>query len=244
MPQRWEWNSKWQWKNDNWRENSGEAWDGWGDYSRSSSNHDAEWLSSSYSQWPTKERRSNAAPYISQWQAERSESADASGITSAKVLIIGDSFVRGLNKFITGSAKRWRVDAYEGQEALSVACEKSMLEEYDHVVYATAGNGIWKDVFEAVRRNISTFDSSRVSVVFFGSAAIWGRMAESTWGPVKYPSFMEDAKRLLQDAGVRFVEVTSFVEGLEYVEGEDHPTKQARWDVAAKLIQVIPSLVV
>lgn len=114
------------------------------------------------------------------------------------------------------------------------------MEKYDHVIFCSAGNGMWKSCWKDVVKNIKSFDPGKVTVVLLGSAELWTRVAEET--PPNM-SFFEDVKWLLREKQVQIGELTSSLESLEYVDNEGHPSKSARWDLAAQLVEVFEELI-
>jgi len=159
-------------------------------------------------------------------------------IALQKVYVIGDSVMRGLQKIFQNyyANRGWRVETNEGREALGIPCAASALEEYDHIIYCSAGNCLWKPLeWSNVERNINSFDPTRISVVFLGSAEYWARLAGER---PPYMSFFEDAKHALHEKLVPVAELTTFIERLEYVDKEGHPTKDARWELVPQLMEV------
>jgi len=166
-------------------------------------------------------------------------------IAQRKVLVIGDSVMRGLEKpFQTRCAnKDWRVDANQGKEALSVVYPPEELQLYDHIFYCSAGNAIWSGEKEwsAVERHLRSLDPRKTSVVLLGSAEFWSKVAGPAY-KVKRPSFFEDVKSVLLDQKVHMVELRGFMESLEYADEEGHPSKKARLELVPKLLEVFRDL--
>merc|ERR1712087_180095 len=117
-------------------------------------------------------------------------------IAQRRVLVCGDSVMRGLEKIFQKQhgCRAWRVDANCGQEALSLPCTNLDLASFDHVIYCSAGNAMWKGdkVWKAVETNVASFDPSKVSVLLLGSVPFWQRIAGAHYKPERY-SFFEDA---------------------------------------------------
>lgn len=201
---------------------------------------------------------SSSSPWTSQHDTSRwEERHDASGgpgsgpgwsssgeVAEQKVFVIGDSMLQGLEKMFQKNFanKQWRVDVYQGSESLTIPCSPEELHAYDHIFYCSAGNGIWKgdDTWNVVQKNICSFDPQKVSIVLLGSAKFWSSIAPGY--KLKRPSFFADVRDLLQEKQIRFAEVTSFMEELDYADAEGHPSKNARWELAPKLLQVFQGL--
>lgn len=164
-------------------------------------------------------------------------------IVHQRVCVIGDSFIRGLEKIFNNSLVKtqWRVDSNNGCEALTIPLEEAMPREYDHIIFCSAGNGLWKKVWGDAAKNISQLDPKKTSVVFIGSNEFWTQMAGEK--PV-HATFFEDAQHALHQRQVRCAHLSqSFVESIEYVDTEGHPTKGARFEVAQKLLEAFEDLV-
>lgn len=167
-------------------------------------------------------------------------------IIHQRVCVIGDSFIRGLEKIFNNSLVKtqWRVDSNNGCEALTIPLEETVPQEYDqydHIIFCSAGNGLWKKVWDATAKNISQLDPKKTSVVFIGSCEFWTEMAKEK---PTHATFFEDAEQALQQRQIRWAHLSqSFVESIEYVDTEGHPTKAARLEVAKKLLEAFEDLV-
>merc|ERR1712216_989418 len=121
--------------------------------------------------------------------------------------------------------------------------EPSKLQDFDHVIYCSAGNGLWSrkdgEDWASVEQNIRSFDPRKITVVLLGSCELWARLAEET---PPNASFLEDANRVLQEQQVRVSELTSFMESLEYVDNEGPPSKNARWELVPRLMDIFEEL--
>lgn len=170
---------------------------------------------------------------------------DARDAASQKVLIIGDSVMRGLNRIVTKNhANNWRVDTNEGWEALGIPIEASDLEQFEHIVYVTSGNGLWKDEWKKVERNTRFLDPEKVSVVLLGTAELWHNLyGGDAKSKPKYETFFERAKHALEARRIEYVELVEYMKTLEYADSEGHPSKNARWEFAAKLVEVVKELI-
>eukprot|EP00927_Polykrikos_kofoidii_P040858 TRINITY_DN34851_c0_g1_i1.p1 TRINITY_DN34851_c0_g1~~TRINITY_DN34851_c0_g1_i1.p1 ORF type:complete len:273 (+),score=41.10 TRINITY_DN34851_c0_g1_i1:116-934(+) len=194
--------------------------------------------------WSPNEDRGRASSSSSlAWQShDRSNWKEQPQKTARlKCWLIGDSTVRGLQRLFksTDPDNDWTIDANEGKEPLALRFDWSKIQEYDHVIYCSAGNAIWKQAWEAVVDNIRSLDPQKVSVILLGNSEIWCRLAKEQ---APFMSFFEDAKQLLRERGVRVTELTSFMESLEYVDNEGHPTKDARWKLTAGLVEAFQDL--
>ena len=75
---------------------------------------------------------------------------------------------------------QWTFEASEGKEALQIPCDAAKAAEYDHVIYCSAGNGIWKPTdgpaWKKLMRNIEALDPEKVVVVLLGTADLWASL--------------------------------------------------------------------
>lgn len=115
------------------------------------------------------------------------------------------------------------------------------MQEHDHIIYCSAGNGMWKQCWDDVVKNVNSFDTRKVTVVLLGTADYWAHVAGEL---APNMNFLEDAKNLLQSKHVQVAEMTTAVlERLEYVDAEGHPTQESRWLLADQLVEVFQSLI-
>mmetsp|Transcript_33466 Transcript_33466/g.92684 ORF Transcript_33466/g.92684 Transcript_33466/m.92684 type:complete len:307 (-) Transcript_33466:400-1320(-) len=156
-------------------------------------------------------------------------------IASRRVWVIGDSYLRGLQKIFRQlyATNSWTIDANEGREALSMPCNS--MDAYEYIFYCSAGNGLWKDTLASVEKNVGLWDPTKVRVVLLGDAEYWSHLAGEA---PKFPSFFEDAKRMLLRHHVRVLEATGLVEGIEHCDAEGHPSKEGRWDLVPRLMEI------
>lgn len=169
-----------------------------------------------------------------------------SKLSRKKVYIIGDSFVRGLQKvFLHDNRREWVVDVRDGKEALHVCCEEEgiHLKDFDYVFYVSSGNSLWHDGWDRIALdNIMAMNPDKVSgVVLLGSAEFW---LQKLGGDIFCMTFFEDVKKAMNERRIMFVESCGdFLQNLPVADAEGHPTKGARWDLAMHLANLFEELV-
>ena len=85
----------------------------------------------------------------------------------------------GLDNIIAQSGPTdwdWTFNITERKEALDLPYPEG--EEYDHVIYCSSGNGMWKPpgnpAWKKLVNNIQDLDPAKVVVVLVGTDEIWG----------------------------------------------------------------------
>eukprot|EP00929_Paragymnodinium_shiwhaense_P034332 TRINITY_DN18703_c0_g3_i1.p1 TRINITY_DN18703_c0_g3~~TRINITY_DN18703_c0_g3_i1.p1 ORF type:complete len:270 (-),score=43.79 TRINITY_DN18703_c0_g3_i1:20-829(-) len=224
------------------------------------------WYSKDQASW-RKQGWTEAAPYASGWSSPQwpagsqasaqhgpAASSAAGGawrrpqgdVAKRRVHIVGDSMLRGMQRIFRTEygCSKWLVDNFDGAEPLGVDLEAEKMQEFDHVVFCTAGNGMWpkgkQRKWEPVERNIQSFDPRHVSVIFLGSAECWTRICGCE---PKNPKFFENARWELEKRGIQVVQLSDeFMGSLEYADTEGHPSKQARSALAEKIVETVREL--
>ena len=126
------------------------------------------------------------------------------------MVVIGDSIARGLEDifrrrdYITTS---WTFEVHNGAEALSV---KKNPDDYDLVIYLSAGNGLWarKDK-QNIKDNLNSFDVQKTIVVLLGTADVWVKLAEN--GEAHDPLFFLHVRHTVYLRHVRVSQITDFI---------------------------------
>lgn len=93
--------------------------------------------------------------------------------------------MNGLDNIIVQSGPTdwdWTFNITEGKEALDLPYPEG--EEYDHVIYCSSGNGMWKPpgkpAWKKLVNNIQDLDPAKVVVVLVGTDQIWGSNVQYT----------------------------------------------------------------
>ena len=142
---------------------------------------------------------------------------------------------------------RWTFEASEGKEALQIPCDAAKAAEYDHVIYCSAGNGLWKPTdgpaWKKLMRNIEALDPEMVVVVLLGTADLWARLLKQA-GKTEPTNlnFFTEVKAVMQRKGVRFAELTDFMKGLTYKDAIGHVAKNSNRKLASKLMETFAQL--
>merc|ERR1719362_634052 len=189
--------------------------------------------------WPSRSRSTQSGPVVA--------SRPHSKLSGKNVYIIGDSFLRGLQKVFhyDDDKKGWEVDERDGKEALHVDLQKegTPVEDFDYVFYVSSGNALWHAGWDQIAlENILAMDPDKVSgVVLLGDAELW---LEKLGGDFKGSmTFFEDVKQALNERGIAYLESRGdFLQNLPAADAEGHPTKQARWDLGPHLATLFEKL--
>ena len=108
-----------------------------------------------------------------------------------RVVIVGDSIARGLEGIFRRRyyiSTSWQFEVHSGREALSV---KKISQDYDLVIYLSAGNAIWNPKDKPrVQANLHACDHEKTIVVLLGSTSFWNNLAKYERAPYSFFSWM------------------------------------------------------
>ena len=145
---------------------------------------------------------------------------------------------------IKSSPPNWilTIEVNEGKEALGVSYPHP--NDYDHVIFCSAGNGIWKPkdkpAWRRLAKNIDSLDPAKVVVVLVGSDEIWRRKLDAT--PPNEVFYVE-IKKHLEQKRIRFAQITDFMENIKYADCHGHPAQEDHDRLAEKLLKSFQDII-
>ena len=169
--------------------------------------------------------RSRSAQDVEWWWATR------------RVLVIGDSITRGLEAIFWSRgyvSTNWTSEVHDGTEALTV---KKNQDDYDLVIYISAGNGLWtRKGKQQLKDNLNSFDVQKTIVVLLGTAEFWVNLAGG--GEAADPLFFLNCRQTLVLRHVRVFQITDFMKDLEYTDKLGHLSGNAQEKIVPELMKV------
>ena len=135
------------------------------------------------------------------------------------------------------------IGVHEGKEALDLSCPRP-LDDYDHFIFCSAGNGMWKPLdkkaWKKLVNNINSLDPAKVRVVLVGSDEIWRK--KFGLGPPN-EAFYPEVKKLLEQKGIRFAQITDFMEEIKYCDRAGHVAPEEYDRFAEKLLKSFQDII-